>query len=111
MNPSNCECERDKSCDFGEYLDYEDCKCRKKLFDKLVDECTEFVEEVKLAKKTSGEEGKNKHKCISCTPYILLFLILFTINAGIGSYFIYFHWYLKKDVTRVKFGTNTQTTI
>ena len=30
-NPSNCEFECDKSCDFGEYLDYENCKCRKSL--------------------------------------------------------------------------------
>ena len=30
-NPSNCECECDKSCDVGEYVGYEDCKCRKKL--------------------------------------------------------------------------------
>ena len=37
-NPSNCECEFDKSCDFGEYLDYENCKYRKKLVDKFVDE-------------------------------------------------------------------------
>ena len=29
-NPSNCECECDKTCDVGEYLDYSDCKCRKK---------------------------------------------------------------------------------
>ena len=28
-NPSNCECECDKSCDFEKYLDYENCKCRK----------------------------------------------------------------------------------
>ena len=28
-SPSNCECEYDKSCDVGEYLDYEKCKCRK----------------------------------------------------------------------------------
>ena len=28
-NPSNCKCECDKSCDDGEYLDYENCKCRK----------------------------------------------------------------------------------
>ena len=34
-NPSNCECECDKSCDVGEYLDYENCKWRKKLVDKL----------------------------------------------------------------------------
>ena len=24
-NPSNCECECDKSCDAGEYLDYKNC--------------------------------------------------------------------------------------
>ena len=28
-NPSNCECEYDKSCNIGEYLDYSDCKCKK----------------------------------------------------------------------------------
>ena len=36
-NSSNCECECDKACDIGEYLDYENCKCRKKLIAKLVD--------------------------------------------------------------------------
>ena len=40
-NPSNCECECDKSCDVGEYLDYKSCKYRKRLVDKLVEECTE----------------------------------------------------------------------
>ena len=43
-NPSSCECRCDKSCDVGEYLDYENCKNRKKLVDKLVEECTETVE-------------------------------------------------------------------
>ena len=43
-NPSNCECECDKTCDIGEYLDYENCKCRKKLVDQLADECTETTE-------------------------------------------------------------------
>ena len=37
-NASNCECECDKLCNIGEYLDYENCKCRKKLVDKLVKE-------------------------------------------------------------------------
>ena len=54
-NPSNCECECDKVCDVGEYLDYENCKYRKKLVDQLVDECTETTEEVKLAKITLAE--------------------------------------------------------
>ena len=30
-NPSNLECECDKSCHVAEYLDYENCKCRKKI--------------------------------------------------------------------------------
>ena len=71
-NPSNCECECDKSCDVGEYLDYENCKCSKKLVDKLVEECTETVEEVKLAKLTLSED-KNKHKCSSCMLHIFHF--------------------------------------
>ena len=39
-NPSNCECECDKNCDIGEYLDHKNCTCRKKLVDNLIDECT-----------------------------------------------------------------------
>ena len=34
-NPSNCECECDQMCDIGGYLDYENCKCRKRLIDKI----------------------------------------------------------------------------
>ena len=67
---------------------------------KIVDECTETVEEVKLAKITLAENG-NSHKCSSCTSYIVLFFIFFTINfGGIGAYFVYFHGYLKKMFTR-----------
>ena len=44
-NPSNCECECDKSCDIGEYLDYKNCRCRKKIIHKLVEECSENTDE------------------------------------------------------------------
>ena len=43
-NPSNCKCECDKSCDIGEYLDYKNCNCRKKIIDKLVEECSENID-------------------------------------------------------------------
>ena len=85
-NPSNCECECDKSCDFGEYLDYENCKCRKRLVDKLVDECDENIdEEVKIL-------DKNEDKCNSCILYVALFSIFFTINVGIATYFAYYKY-------------------
>ena len=32
--------------EIGEYLDNENCNCRKKLVDKLVDDCTATIEEV-----------------------------------------------------------------
>ena len=69
------------------------CKCRKKLVDQLVDECTKTVEEVKLAKITLAEnESENKYS--SCTVYIVLMIIVFTIFTGITTYFFYYNWSL-----------------
>ena len=75
-----------------------------------MEECAENIEETRLIEITSAK-NENKHKCGSCTLYIVLFSILFRINVGIGGYFLHFHWYLKKDVTRIRFGTCTQTAI
>ena len=47
-NPRNCECECYKSCDVGEFLDYKNCKCRKRLVDRLVEECRENIDEKEL---------------------------------------------------------------
>ena len=46
-NPSNCDRECDKSCDVGECLDYENCKCRKRLVDKLFEECAQILKKQK----------------------------------------------------------------
>ena len=58
-NPSNCKCECDKACDVGEYLDYKNCKCRKKPTDKLIDDCTKIIEETKLVNITFTENENN----------------------------------------------------
>ena len=79
-----------KTCDVSEYLDYENRKCRKRLVDKLVDECGEAVEEVKLAKITLAE-NENSYKCSSCTVYIVLMIVVFTICARITTYFVYYN--------------------
>ena len=60
-------------------------KCKKKLVDKLVEECTENVEKVKLAKIPSTED-KNKHKCSSCTLHIVLLSIMFTLELVLISF-------------------------
>ena len=84
-NPSNCEYECDKSCDIGKYLDYKNRKCRKRLVDKLLDECYENIDEVKTV-------SESKTKFNSCILYIVLFSIFFTINVGISAYFIYYKY-------------------
>ena len=109
-NASNCECECDKSCDIGEYLDYKNCKCRKQLVDKLIDECTETIEEVKLAKITLAEYENKKYS--SCTVYIILMIVVFTNFTGITIYFLYYNWSLiKNNVSCIKFGTHKETKI
>ena len=86
-NPSNCKCECDKSCNFGGYLDYENCKYRKNLVDKLIEEYNENVEETSLIIFNS-----TKCKTNSCILYIVLFSIFFTINIGIATYFVYYKY-------------------
>ena len=65
-SPSNCECECDESCDVGEYLDYENCKCRKRLIDKLVEECNENIDR----KEMIYNETLNENICNSCRMYL-----------------------------------------
>ena len=108
-NPSNCECECDKLCHAGEYLDHKNCKCRKRLIGKLVEECSEKIDGNKMIYNDTSNDYKNL--CNSCTVYIVLFVIFFRTSISISSIYIYFHWYLKKYITLVKINTNTQTTI
>ena len=100
-----------KACDVREYLDYENCKCRKRLLAPLIQECTETVEEVKIAKTTLAE-NENSYKCSSCTVYIVLMILVFIIWTKITTYFVYYNWSLvKNNVSRIKFGTRIQTMI
>ena len=70
-NASNCECQCDTNFDIGEYLDYENCKCRKKLVDKLMKECTETVEEI------TPFENENNYEYNCCIVYIVLMIVVF----------------------------------
>ena len=96
-NPSNCECECDKSCDVGEYLDYKNCKCRKRLVDKLVEECGDNIDEAKLA-GIALFEARNECVC-SYTVCIVLGVIALTICIGIGAYFTY--KYMNRNIENV----------
>ena len=73
-------------------LDYSDCKCKKKLIDPLVEECTENISEKNLVKKTLD---KGEDRCNSYVLYRALFwtfFISFSIIIGISIYFVYHNY-------------------
>ena len=87
------------------------CKCRKKLVDKLVHECTKTVEEVRLAKITLAE-NENSYKCSSSTVHIVLMIVFLTIFTGITIYFVYYNWSLiKNNASCINFGFRKETKI
>ena len=99
-NPSNCECEFDKSCGIGEYLGYSNCKCRKTLVESIIDECTKTIEEVKIVNITVENEN-SYYKCSSCSVNIIFMIVVFTVFTGITIYFVYHKYvnYNKYDLS------------
>ena len=106
-NLSNWACK----CDFSEYLDYENCKCRKILVASLIEECTETVEEVKLAEIILFKK-ENSYKCSPCAVYIALLLIFFTTAIGrIVTYYVYSQLYSRKEALHFDLYTQKETKI
>ena len=99
-NPSNSECECNKSCDIGEYLDYKNCRCRKKIIDKLVEECSENIDGNELLyNETLDAIPSNGNKTSNCcVAYIILFSVLLIINIYMAIY-VYFFLFLKNRST------------
>ena len=99
-NPSNCKCECDKSCNISQYLDYSDCKCKKKLIEK----CTENDNETKIVNITV----ENEHS--SCKVYIILMTVVFTIFTGIAIYFVYYNRsFIKNKIFCIKSNSHKKT--
>ena len=106
-NPNNCECEYDKSCDVGEYLDYKNCKCRKRIIYKLVEECSENIDGNEMFyNQTLNIIPVNVHKivCSSWMINIVLFTVFLITSICVCCAFIYFYWYFKKDNISTNFS-------
>ena len=87
LNPNACECECDKLCDVGKFLDYVNCKCRKRVTHKLVKVCTEDIDKIEMAYNASFDFALNKKVCKS--------RMLNVIVMGISGACLHFHWYIK----------------
>ena len=85
-NPSISECECDKSCDVGQHLDYKNCKCRKKLIDKLVQQCSEDINGNNIIHNVTLNNYEEVFNSYILLPVIALIMII-----SIGCTFIYFY--------------------
>ena len=97
-NPSNCECECDKSCDIGEYLDYKSCRCSKKTIDKLIEECSENIDGNEMLYNetldiVSSSDNKTSN---SCAVYNIIFCVF--NNKYIHDYLCLFISLFKKYI-------------
>ena len=99
-SPSNCECECDKSYYIGEYLDYKNCRCGKKIIDKQVEECSENNDGYEMLYNETLDiiPSSDNKTSDSCVVYIILFSVFLIISISMVIYF-YFFLYLKNRST------------
>ena len=90
------ECACDKSCDIGEYLGYKNCNCRKKITDKLTEECSENINGNEMLYNDTLDiiASDNNKTSNSCIVYKVLFSVFLIINISMAIY-VYFFLYLK----------------
>ena len=78
---------------------------QKKLVDKIVEECSEIIDESKIIYNSVLHDYKKV--CNSCTVYNVLLDIFFIISISISSVFIYLYWYLiRRYIETTLYQTN-----
>ena len=61
-----CECQYDKWCKQGQYLDHKNCVCKNKLIGRLIEECTSVINETMI---------NNKDNITNNNTYLILFIM------------------------------------
>ena len=101
FNPRNCKCECYKLCNTSQYLDYLDCKYKKKIIDLIVEKCIEYDDD--------------KTKIVSITVekvYIILTIVAIVISTVYSIYFVYYNWFLIKNKDScTKYNTHKENII
>ena len=91
-NPSTCECQCDKFCKPGQYLDQRNCVCKNKLIGRLIEECTSVINETMINNKDSGNNNTLRN------VFIVLFSVTVLIGIVCSCVFAYFKWFKGKKL-------------
>ena len=81
-NPISCECQCDKWCKQGQYLDHKNCVCKNKLIGRLIEECTSVINETMINNKDN----------ITNNTYLILFIVFL---IGFIAFLIGFIYYCR----------------
>ena len=84
---------------------YKNCKCRKKINDKLTEECSDNIDENKMLYNETIDifsSSDNNKTSDSCIVYIALFSVFLIINISMVIY-VFFFLYLKNKLTNSHF--------
>ena len=91
-NPSTCPYECDRCCETGQYLDYKNCVCRKKIIDHLIEQYTSIVD-IEIKNNTLSKKNDESSSNIYFILFIV-FLVLFIL------FLVGFIYYWHKDNTK-----------
>ena len=70
----------------GQYLDYKNCKCRKGLIDKLIEESSEYINGNEIIHNVNLNDYGRVSK--SCYIHIVLLIIVFLIICISSVFFL-----------------------
>ena len=69
--------------------------------DKLVEECTNLIDENNIFNETLHTISSNYY-CVSCTPYIISFAVFLATSVVISGVFVYFYYWRSKNEDHVR---------
>ena len=96
-NPSTCACECDMWCKPGQYLHYKKCVCKNKLIGRVIEECSDIINETMINNKKSIDNND------TTIIFISLFSVLLFIGVTCFCVFAYFKWIKGKKLFKNKY--------
>ena len=98
-NPSIHECQCDKWCKLGQYLDHKNCVCKNKLVGRLIGECTSIINETMINNKDNIDNDNT-----IWNVFIGLFSVLLIAGIVCFCVFAYFKWFKGKKLFKNKYN-------
>ena len=83
-NPSTCTCDCNKYWEVGQYLDYDNCICRKKLIDYLIEQFTNIVD---IENKNNLINNDNNDNNIYFVLFIIFLILCILLIMGLIHYY------------------------